>query len=584
MATSGVCTTYFVDFDAGDDAALGTSVTSAWKHAPGDPVASGRVAKELRPGDKILFKGGVVYRGSILAPSSGGASAPIVYDGNTEGKYGAGPATLDGGEAVMGWKKCTSAQDAGGSASWNQIYRVDVPSDVLVFPFSVNLFEGEVPGILARSPNILDAYAVPDMEDYYVTDRPSDVGPTSTDVRSRHGALPAGFAESAWVSIWIERNLVAYKKVAAVQGTTISYDAVKPHRNDGKYALWNHPSLIDQPGEYAVVPNGDKAILLYWPRKGEPMGVSRSVRRNGFDFGKHSHIEVRNFMVRRYTGDMDDRGGAGTIAEGAEGARLEGLVVENCVVTQNQSLKKNAAISFTKCSKIRVAGNTVVENIGNPGIGVFGSDHAIIERNYLRRNGGTGVRCFTITDSRISENAVFEHTGTHANGITVYVGSKNVLVEKNNVRHGLFPCTVQASSGIQIRQNIFDARKLGSTALALYSSPKGQPAPSDITVENNSLIAPEGEGLRVDVGIPGLKVFNNIIDGGPAPDKIKMQKRGNFYTRDAIMQKGEAGAGFPDSYRGVYADGAKGDFRIVPGSAAARAGVGCTVAEIAGKD
>jgi Right handed beta helix region len=82
--------TYYVS-PAGSDAAKGTSPKSAWK-------TIGRVnAAELRPGDRVLFRGGDVFGDSTLMPHlSGTASAPIVF-----GSYGRAFARLHHAESAV---------------------------------------------------------------------------------------------------------------------------------------------------------------------------------------------------------------------------------------------------------------------------------------------------------------------------------------------------------------------------------------------------------------------------------------------------------------------------------------------------
>jgi hypothetical protein len=89
--------TYFVDFDSGADTSDGRTQVTAWKHAPGDAAASALAAAAvLKPGDVVLFKGGVVYQGSITIPVSGNASAPIIYAGDSSGTWGRGLAVVSG--------------------------------------------------------------------------------------------------------------------------------------------------------------------------------------------------------------------------------------------------------------------------------------------------------------------------------------------------------------------------------------------------------------------------------------------------------------------------------------------------------
>jgi len=76
--------TYYVDYEGGDDGDDGLSEGSAWKRAPGDPAATGNPASiDLQPGDTVLFKGGVTYRGYIyLLRVNGTMTAPITYKGD----------------------------------------------------------------------------------------------------------------------------------------------------------------------------------------------------------------------------------------------------------------------------------------------------------------------------------------------------------------------------------------------------------------------------------------------------------------------------------------------------------------------
>ena len=88
-------TTFYVDYATGSDTNSGTSPNSPWKHAPGDPNATGNVAKaSLIGGDEVLFAGGVVYQGSInLNEFSGTPGNPIVYQGTG---WGTGQAIMSG--------------------------------------------------------------------------------------------------------------------------------------------------------------------------------------------------------------------------------------------------------------------------------------------------------------------------------------------------------------------------------------------------------------------------------------------------------------------------------------------------------
>lgn len=90
--------TYYVDFEAGSDAAAGTSSGAAWKRCPGDTNATGVAgAATLSAGDVVLFKGGVSYQSKIRLAFSGSQGSPIVYRSGSADGFGSGNAVMDGG-------------------------------------------------------------------------------------------------------------------------------------------------------------------------------------------------------------------------------------------------------------------------------------------------------------------------------------------------------------------------------------------------------------------------------------------------------------------------------------------------------
>ncbi len=75
-----IAAVYYVDYTGGSNSNSGLSTGSPWKHCPGDANASGVVATTvLQPGDSVLFKRGVTYRGRI----SPGQSGSVVAAGST---------------------------------------------------------------------------------------------------------------------------------------------------------------------------------------------------------------------------------------------------------------------------------------------------------------------------------------------------------------------------------------------------------------------------------------------------------------------------------------------------------------------
>ncbi|MGD0976781.1 MAG: choice-of-anchor Q domain-containing protein [Minisyncoccia bacterium] len=67
FAKSSFAATYYVDFSGGNDSNSGLSTGSPWAHAPGDTNGPTRT---IAAGGSIIFKGGVVYHGTITVSSA----------------------------------------------------------------------------------------------------------------------------------------------------------------------------------------------------------------------------------------------------------------------------------------------------------------------------------------------------------------------------------------------------------------------------------------------------------------------------------------------------------------------------------
>lgn len=98
---------YYVDYSAGSDSANGLSTSTAWKHLPGDPSASGNSDGVRSLTGTIYLKGGVVY---ALASTAG-----ITIDSTRFNPLG--PLTVTSG-ADVGWGTGLATIDGAGVAYW----------------------------------------------------------------------------------------------------------------------------------------------------------------------------------------------------------------------------------------------------------------------------------------------------------------------------------------------------------------------------------------------------------------------------------------------------------------------------------
>jgi hypothetical protein len=143
----------FIDFANGDDRNDGRSTTSAWKHHPWDPRATG-VAAACSGIHTYVFKRGSVYRGTLRARESGATGNPIRL--TSDPAWGRGEAVVSGSSITSGWKQGVAHPDipAGGNV-WS--------CDLDFTPRTLWMVRnGEVTRIpLARMPN----WKISDRED-----------------------------------------------------------------------------------------------------------------------------------------------------------------------------------------------------------------------------------------------------------------------------------------------------------------------------------------------------------------------------------------------------------------------------------
>ncbi|NLF30962.1 MAG: hypothetical protein GX591_08765, partial [Planctomycetes bacterium] len=193
---------YYVDFAAGSDAWTGTSPDDAWQHCPGDPSALGNAAAAtLAPGNTVLFKGGVRYRGTIVCRWSGAPGEPITYDGNTAGTFGDGKAIFDGSEPLTGWTPCASAADAGGNPHWAELWYAHAPGGTNAN--TSNLYQADTMCWMAQDPNQADPFFMDSIGGFHGIAR-QNVTTTSLTDPARLTQADPHYWDGAFVMVWVQ--------------------------------------------------------------------------------------------------------------------------------------------------------------------------------------------------------------------------------------------------------------------------------------------------------------------------------------------------------------------------------------------
>jgi parallel beta-helix repeat protein len=531
LASNGLGTTYYVDFDGGSDTNSGLSTSQAWKHCPFDDNATGTsAATTLAGGDTVIFKGGVHYRGEIKANTSGDLGDPIVFDGDTAQTWGSGKAIIDGSEPLTGWTPCSSAEDCGGAANWENMYETTLPSgsdDVWV----VNLMEDDVLLAVAQGPTAPDPFFY-DKTSSYNSVPIGDATETSiVDASFFTQSDPTAWDDS-YIHVWAQGNQVYTVKVTGYSPSThtIYFETLPnlPYTTyDTLYAMGNSVLVLDDPGEYVVDESGGQVYL--WPYTTGDIGnvdITVSVRRTGFDFKGKSYITLQDIKIIKFSGGFGSWDSGAGIKNTTSGAN--GLIVRNNEVAYNRSMDKFAGVDMRGGqTNVTIENNYIHHNLRSRGL-LPGGSNVTVRNNILEKNGGTGIYMGGAHNIDVIGNSVLDHTGVHANGITAYQGSSNILILGNTVLRGNCALTTQCSDSITMAYNILHTYGSG---LCVADWSCGTEHSTNLHYYNNVIVS--GGTASLYTGGTGLIAKNNIIDGwGASGPNISH----NIYTALAWSQ------------------------------------------------
>ncbi len=559
VAAPASAITYYVDFAEGNDAAAGTSAEAAWKHSPGDPHAKGRPAgADLNPGDVVRFRGGVHYRGSVVCSWSGQEGKPVVFDGNTDASWGTGRAVIDGSERLPGWRAARSAEECKGNPHWRQLVIGSVPADRDLR--TLNLCQGDHLLHLAQDPNQPDPFFSDKVEHFYTV--PVEAVTETSVVDPEHlTQSDPHYWDDAWVMVWHVPNVVGKVKVRQFIPSEhkLVFDSIgQPYDNrPQRYSIYNSVHLIDRPGEYAVSHSAGedgRARVYLWPMEdAEPgeLDMTMSVRDVGIDVLPGSdYVTIQGLTITKITG-TERANGIAIRARSLDANRpIRNLVVRNNLITKvRHAARGYGGIHINQGRDCLIEGNEMRECPLSMGILVGTSRNVMTRGNKIYKAGGQNIWYMGCRDSSIAGNEVRLGQGTHANGISVYGNSKNVMVFGNTVIDSNIAITVEASENLTLAYNVCYSTK--SSVLAEWSPVK------NLKIYNNTFIR--------DADAPSMYLIrdadtrNNI--GKARPDSASLTPDANHNILCTTSQ-----------LAALLVDPANGDYRLKADSPAIDAG------------
>jgi hypothetical protein len=540
--TRAEAATLQVDFEHGHDDANGLTPATAWKHAPGDPMAKGLPARTvLRAGDVVTFAAGVRYRGTIYVTASGTPEAPIMFTGATPD----GSAIIDGSDPAVSVAPCRSAEECGGAPGWNRLTRIEAAEPITE---GAALFTEKGPLNPAQTPDPKDPFYRNEIEDMWDAD-----GATLTTGRAPlPHAVAQGLASGGGrLALWVKPNVIAYRPILSLEGDVALFDATGLQfymERPEKVAVINHVSLLGQPNEYALLPDGKSAVAML-PAGAGNVSIARG--RGGFVIKGASHLAFRNLTFEK----ISDGGGAppNGVAIYSDRVGSTGLKIENNHFRWFDMPKGQGPIILRGFSDVRITGN-VLESISlGSGMRLAGpAEHLVIEDNKIRRFGRTGIMLMGVSDASVQRNVITDALGVHGNGMSAYLNNHDIRFIANTVTNAKQPVTFEGSKKATQDTDLLFANNLFiATPDALGSLISWGANTRSVTIRNNILLGGK-TGMRLNASDTGVIASDNIASGliivGERP--ADWQLAGNEWT-DTTFQQRKDGSQISKAFVGV---------------------------------
>jgi hypothetical protein len=526
----------YVNFANGNDNADGRSPATAWRHAPGDPSATGvPAAKKLAGGDTVYFAPGVRYRGGLTLNGSGTADHPIVFTSAPGGER----AIIDGSDAAQSVRPCRSAEDCGGAPDWAKLVRADfgrsLPEDAALFTETEPLFP-------AQSPNAHDIFNSDQVDEYLPV--------SGADLAKGIAHLPGGIAKGLAtpgqksLALWIASNQIVYRDITSLDGDVAHFDATGLKFYDNRpdrIAVVGHPSLVDQPGEYALIENRSAAVIYM------PKGASQiyfATGRGGIEMFGHSHVVVKNLDFENMADDGQNLR-TGIAVANSTGTPTDLQIVGNRF-RNFRMLKGQGPIILHGVDDVLIADNDIETVALGSAMRITKCSRIVIHGNHIRRIGRTGVMLMNDTTAEVAENTVSESRGVHGNGLSVYLDNKDIRVVANTIVDSIRPVTYRGNrddqpNNILFAHNLFVGSDDSDAAVTSWGANT-----HGVIIENNVLMGGK-VGARLSTADLSVTVRNNLTDGiatkgkeSPTDWKIESNRSGRLDLAESIALLGKS--------------------------------------------
>jgi hypothetical protein len=342
-----------------------------------------------------------------------------------------------------------------------------------------------------------------------------------------------------------------------------------------RYALFNSPKFISLPGEWSIKPvEGGKTRVFLLPESlenGQPVNIGYPVLATALSIeGASEHVEVRGFLMQRYSG-----GKGGVAVNGNGDKRPNHIRIADCEV---RFMSGQSGISLNHSDNVTVE-NCYVHHCPGWTVGIY--VNRINGYNLLGtridNNSGSGIRHYEAKQGTLKNNIVINHYGMHSSAFNFYEGCRDILFENNYVQNVI--AINRSAENLTFRNNIVDSQSDNAVSVSMWQSGRvGGTHMKNIVFEKNTFINADSKanwftGIFVQTGASapeGLVARNNVLSRlrSPFPGTIE----GNIFMHETDSAVAGTGGTVVSDASALFMDPAKGDFRRKPGGPLMEAG------------
>ena len=416
-------------------------------------------------GETVAVRQGRYHEEISLKRSGNSADGYITYR-----SYPGERVEIDGSVSLSGWQKCNSQNDCLGNPNWQNIYYTDLPK--YMKPDGAIVYENNQISKIAMYPDQTDRVYIDDTSEFKAFERLEGCSAVSVKDPEFLTVENLPYWENSYVSLLHGNNIVITRKINDFEASEnrVVFDAIDCVDSYNKYAIMNNILALSRPGEFYIHNYSGSYKIFYWPYESINNDITYSDLTHGFNLWGYGHIIIDGFEIKKMAitdGDYRPMGKAIISYPGKSGPFDYRIIRNNIIYGM-----KSRAITLSYCSNCLVENNNIFDSYDS-GIAVTGSwsegvylYNSSINNNRIEKVQGTAIDYYAAIDSSITNNTIIDCTGHHGNSITVYEGSKHVLIE-NNYIYDSSPMTFNNGQDHVIRGNFHN-----SGGISCWSSPQ----------------------------------------------------------------------------------------------------------------